>query len=57
MSKSKMKSVAVLVGICAVFDLCLSYYHTHSMLGAIVGIVLGLGSTAFFVWLYYEDLP
>jgi hypothetical protein len=57
MSKSKMKSVAVLVGICALFDLGLSCYHTHSMLGAIVGIVLGLGSTAFFVWLHYEDLP
>ena len=61
MSKSKMKSVAVLAGVCTVFDLCLSYYRTHAMLGAmlgaILGIVLGLGSTAFFVWLYYEDLP
>jgi len=49
MSTSKMKSVAVTVGICAVFDFGLSYYHTHSMLGAIVGIVLGLGSTAFYL--------
>jgi len=57
MSTSKMKSVAVTVGICAVFDFGLSYYHTHSMLGAIVGIVLGRGSTAFYLWLCSQDLP
>ena len=57
MSKSRMKAIAIIIGIGAVCDFCLSYYHTHSVLGAIVGIVLGLGSTAFFVWLYYEKLP
>jgi hypothetical protein len=57
MSDSKMKSVAIAVGICAVCDLCLSYFRTHSMLGVIVGIVLGLGSTAFWVLVYYKDLP
>ena len=57
MSKSKMKSIAVAVGICAVCDLSLSYYHTHSILGMIVGMVLGLGSTAFWVLIYYKDLP
>ncbi|MGA8144655.1 MAG: hypothetical protein WB987_12260 [Candidatus Acidiferrales bacterium] len=54
---SKSKTVTILVGLGAVFDLCLSYYRTHSMLGAIVGIVLGLGSTAFFIWIHYKDLP
>ena len=49
MSKSKMKCVAVAVGICAVGDLCFSYYRTHSILGLIVGIVLGLGSTTLWV--------
>ena len=48
-SKSKMKSVGVAVGICSVCDLCSSYYRTHSILGVIVGIVLGLGSTTFWV--------
>jgi hypothetical protein len=52
-----MKTVAVLVGICAVFDFCFSYFRAHSLLGASVGVVLGLGSTALFVWLYYEQLP
>jgi hypothetical protein len=57
MSKAKMKSVAILVGVCAVFDFCLSYYHTHLILGGIVGIVLGLASTALFVWAYCKDQP
>ena len=52
-----MKSVAVFVGICAIFDLGFGYYRTHSKLGAIVWVVLGLGSTAFLIWLHYEDLP
>lgn len=57
MSQSKMKSVAILVGICAVFDFCFSYFRAHSLLGASVGVVLGLASTAYFVWRYYEKLP
>ena len=52
-----MTSVAILVGIGAVVDFCLSYFRTHSLLGASVGIVLGLASTAYFIWRYYEKLP
>ena len=57
MSQSKMKAVAITVGLCAVFDFCFSYFRTHSFLGASVGIVLGLAPTAFFIWLNYEKLP
>jgi hypothetical protein len=53
MSQSKVKSVAIFVGICAVFDFCFSYFRTHSLLGASVGVVLGLVSTALFIWLFY----
>jgi hypothetical protein len=56
MSQRKRKSVAILVGICAVIDFCFSYFRNHSLLGASVAIVLGLGSTAYFVWRYYQEL-
>ena len=55
-NQSKMKSVAILVGMCAVFDFCFGYFRTHSLLGGSVWIVLGLGSTALLVWLYYNRL-
>jgi hypothetical protein len=41
---------------CAVFDFCFGYFRTHSLLGGSVWIVLGLGSTALLVWLYYNRL-
>ncbi len=42
-SKSTVKTVATLPGIATVCDFCLSYRHTHSIFGAIVGIVPCLG--------------
>jgi hypothetical protein len=56
MNQSKMKSVAIVVAIGAIFDFCFGYFRTHSLLGAYVWIALGLGSTAFFVWLLYDKL-
>ena len=56
MNQSKMKSVAIFVAIGAIFDFCFGYFRTHSLLGAYVWIALGLGSTAFFVWLLHDKL-
>ena len=41
-TKSTMKTVAVPPGIGTVCGFCLSRYYTHSIAGAIVGVVLGL---------------
>jgi predicted ferric reductase len=51
-----MKSVAIFVAIGAILDFWFGYFHTHSLLGAYVWIALGLGSTAFFVWLFHDKL-
>jgi len=56
MNQSKMKSVAILFTMGAIFDFCFGYFRTHSLLGAYVWIALGLGSTAFLVWLFHGKL-
>ena len=54
MKEDKVKTVAVIVGLCAVIDFGTGYMRTRSLSGALVWIVLGLISTALFIWLYYK---
>jgi len=52
MSKPTILLVAALFAISAVYDFYRGYHQTHSIIGGIVYVILGLVILGVFLWLY-----